>query len=209
VKEIKAVEAYPLYWPEGYKRTRWPTTSRFRGMSIYRSRALIREEVRRLGGLDLIISTNIRTRADGDIYSGAKEPEDSGVAVYFVIPRTLKDVGGDVLKKGKTVCLACDRWRHVWENTYAIAKTIDAMRGIERWGVSELLDRMFKGFLALPATINDPWPAVLKVSEDASLETIKKAYRARAMEVHPDRGGSQEAAARVNRAYEAALAART
>jgi hypothetical protein len=195
VKGIKTKESYPLYWPEGYKRTELRRSSHFKESSLYETRKDLREEVRRLGGKDLIISTNIRTRADGDIYSSAKEPDDPGVAVFFTL-------------RGKPVSFACDLWKRVWENTWAIAKTIDAMRGIDRWGVSELLDRMFKGFLSLPATIDDPWHAVLEVSPDASIETIRAAYRARTMEVHPDRGGSQEESIRVQQAYERALTAR-
>ena len=196
MKEIKTKESFPLYWPEGYKRTQGRRSSHFKGISLFRARQDLREEVRRLGGTDLIISTNIRTRADGDIYSNAKEPDDPGVSVFFTL-------------KGKPVSFACDLWARVWENTWAIAKTIDAMRGIDRWGVSELLDRMFKGFLSLPSTIDDPWPAVLKVSPEATLEEIRKAYRIRSMEAHPDRGGSQDEAARINQAYERAKAARS
>ena len=43
---------------------------------------------------------------------------------------------------------------------------------------------------------------ILKVPPEADLETIKKAYRARAMESHPDRGGSHQAMLEINEAFE-------
>jgi hypothetical protein len=192
MRQIRTVESFPLYWPEGYARTARPLRSSFKPGTIARARSFLRDEVRRIGGIDLVISTNIRTRADGDIYSSAREPDDAGVAVYFTL-------------KGDHMALACDHWRMVWENTWAIAKTIDAMRGIDRWRVSELLARLFKGFLALPASIDDPWHVVLQVAPDASVATIRAAYRARTMEAHPDRGGSQAAMARINNAWDRAL----
>ncbi len=195
MKDIKTIESFPLYWPEGYKRTQRPQSSRFGKLSLYQARNDLKDEVRRLGGQNLVISTNMRTRADGDVYSNAREPDDAGVAVYFGL-------------KGKPVCFACDRWRTVKENTWAIAKTIDAMRGIDRWGVSELLDRMFKGFLALPATIGREWWEVLGLTAAATIEDIRTAYRRKSLESHPDRGGSTEAAAEVNTAYQRALEAR-
>ena len=48
----------------------------------------------------------------------------------------------------------------------------------------------------------DPF-AVLGVDRDADDETIKRAYRHRAKETHPDRGGSDAAFKRVKDAYEA------
>ncbi len=36
------------------------------------------------------------------------------------------------------------------DNIQAIRKTIEAMRGLERWGVSDMLQRTFSGFKALP-----------------------------------------------------------
>ena len=42
----------------------------------------------------------------------------------------------------------------------------------------------------------------LDVEADASQETIKRAYRERVKEVHPDSGGDEETFKRVNRAYE-------
>ena len=196
MKTIETIEAYPLCWPAGIPRTGTRTRSRFgRGSAthtIHRSRFNIRDEVRRLGGQDLIISTDQKLRLDGEPMTSAREPEDTGVAAYFILGK-------------KKVCLACDRWRYLWENVYAIAQTIAAMRSIDRWGVSDLLDRMFTGFVALTPDAGKHWTAVLRIPGDASLAEIKRAFRARMKESHPDVGGDPALAAEINNAYNQAL----
>jgi curved DNA-binding protein CbpA len=47
---------------------------------------------------------------------------------------------------------------------------------------------------------------VLGVSKDASDDEIKRAFRARALVTHPDRGGDAEAFVEVKRAYDALMA---
>ena len=53
-----------------------------------------------------------------------------------------------------------------------------------------------------------PWFAVLGVPAHASEEEIKRAYRKRALETHPDRGGSDEAFRSVQAAFESISARR-
>lgn len=48
------------------------------------------------------------------------------------------------------------------------------------------------------------WPTILSVPSTATPAEIKTAYRKAALSVHPDRGGSTEAMARVNAAYDEA-----
>jgi hypothetical protein len=50
------------------------------------------------------------------------------------------------------------------------------------------------------ASVESVW-AVLGIGRDASEEELKAAYRKRALETHPDRGGSEETFRRVVRAY--------
>lgn len=188
------IEAYPLHWSAGYKRTKSPGFSRFGKHTLYGVRTFLEEEVRRLGGTKLIISTNMKTRNDGGVYANAKEPNDSGVAVYFDF-------------NGAQRCLACDRFRRVWENTYAIAKTIEAMRGIDRWGVSEMLDRMFTGFAAIPedAGKKRPWHQVLNVDPGITADQLRRRYRQIIKEKHPDVGGDPEVFREIMDAYDAGL----
>lgn len=188
--------AYPLTWPAGRQRT--PdyrrTTAKFGDRSFAVARDTLLAEVRRLGGVkQIILSTNVELRQDGLPYAGRRAPDDPGVALYFID------------RKGRQMALACDRWRHIEDNMRAIEKTIEALRGIERWGSGEMLDAAFTGFQALPAAAPTTrhWASVLNVSISASTDEIEFAYRRALMNAHPDRGGSNE---RVH-AVEAAWAA--
>ena len=183
-------ESYPLQWPDGYKRSARPTSSRFGKHTLYDARTYLRAEVERLGGRKLVISTNMKTRNDGDVYSNSKEPADSGVAIYFE-------------RKGKPICIPCDNYSTVWENSYAIARGIAAMRQIERDGIPGFLDRAFTGFAALPAPDSN-WRALLGVDADADFEGVKAAYRRAIAANHPDSGGDSSRAVELNRAWEEA-----
>lgn len=86
----------------------------------------------------------------------------------------------------------------------AIGKTVEAMRGIERWGASDMLDRAFTGFEALAAP--EQWWQVLGVGQSASRDEISRAYREKARTAHPDQGGSDAAMARLNAARDQGIA---
>lgn len=49
------------------------------------------------------------------------------------------------------------------------------------------------------------WSDILGVARGATIDQIQKAYRELAMKRHPDRGGSQEQMAELNRARDAAV----
>ena len=183
------IEAYPLTWPVGKKRQQWPEGSRFRttlGAAIRE----VQNEVSRLGGRDLIISSNLPLRRDGIPYANASQPNDRGVAVYFNY-------------KKRPMCFACDRWKKVEDNMWAIAKTIDALRGIERWGSGQMVEQAFTGFTALSAP-EQPWQ-VLGISSHATKDEVRDAYRRLASEHHPDRGGDEQQMSRINAARDALL----
>lgn len=187
---MSTVEAYPLEWPDNQPRTKRPVSSRYGHHTLREVRDYLTDEVRRLGGRSLVISTNMKTRKDGGVYSNAREPEDSGVAVYFQ-------------RNEKPVCLACDHYARVWENTYAIARTIAALRQISRDGVSDFLDRAFQGFVAIPETTGTSWYDVLGVSPDATEDEIRQAFRSRMKTAHPDtETGSHEQVLELQRAME-------
>lgn len=186
------IEAYPLCWPRGRPRTRRSEQSRFR-VSFARARDGLREEIRRLGGRQLIISTNVPLRRDGLPYASVKEPADRGVAVYFDY-------------QGQSMCFACDKWASVAENIRAIEKTIEALRGIARWGTGDMMERAFTGFAQLEhdGADNSPWWEVLDVDHDASPDSVRQAYRRARRASHPDMGGDSAAFHRVQQAYEQA-----
>lgn len=179
------IEAYPLTWPLGRPRTKWPEQSNF-DVTLGRAIQDVRKEVNLLGGRDLIISSNLPMRRDGLPYANSSQPDDRGVAVYFRY-------------KGKPMCFACDRWKRVEDNMRAIAKTIDALRGIARWGTGDMIQQAFTGFVALPAP-TAWWQTLGLTGPHASRDEIDSAHRRLIMEHHPDRGGNVEKAAEINRA---------
>lgn len=188
----ESVEAYPLAWPDGWTRTpaiaRKPARS-FK-VSTHRARSELYEELRRLGAVGVVLSTNLPIRkSDGQFHIDAREPADPGVAVYFE-------------RNGKPQVLACDHYLGVGTNIRAVGLTIAALRSIERYGATELLERAFTGFKALPAA--KPWHQVLGVEPTAPPAEIEEAYQAEVWNRHPDRGGSTEALQELIAAMQAA-----
>lgn len=194
-------QRYPLYWPEGRprlphyqrERARFETTfARARDEIIHQIGLMVGKYRFQIDAAKIILSTNVPLRQDGLPLAGKKAPEDPGVAVYFVY-------------KGKQVCFACDRWTTVEDNMQAIAKTIDALRGIARWGTGDMLEAAFRGFTALPSQTKN-WRSVLgfAAGERPDAATIEARYRRLAMDAHPDRGGSTERMAQLNKARDEA-----
>jgi len=183
-------EAYPLHWPAGWPRTRHPQPAKFK-VDLGKARQELIWEIERMGGKYPVISCNMPYRKDGlGPLSRSPEPQDRGVAVYF-------------LRGKKQMVFACDRWLSVRSNIRAIQKTIEAMRGIERWGASEMMERAFSAFEALPPP-RSPWE-VLGVPRGANEDAVNTAFRERAKKAHPDVGGSHAAMAELAAAREAAL----
>lgn len=184
--------AYPLQWPEGWPRSKSRHPAQFH-TTMQKAAAGVLREARLLNGKKVVISSNIFiSHATGLPLAKQGQPKDPGVAVYLEV-------------RGKSICIACDRWQKVEHNLRALELTIEAMRGVDRWGASDLLDRMFTGFVALPAATGTvpkrAWNEVLGVHETSSLEQCKQRYRALLREHHPDYGGSTERMAEINAAY--------
>lgn len=193
------IEAHPLYWPEGRKKTpgyhREP--ARFE-TNFARARDNVVHEVELLCGkyskTNLIVSTNIALRRDGLPLANQRQPDDTGVAVYFTY-------------KSNQVCFACDRWKKIEENMQAIAKTIEALRGIARWGTGDMMEAAFKGFTALPSpSAKRTWREVMGFApgEPIDADTLRFRYRKLASEHHPDKGGNHIAFVELGQAYEQA-----
>jgi hypothetical protein len=187
--ELKMVEAYPLSWPVGRVRSRVAVSSKF-DTPTSKAHNLLLGEIQRMGGTHVIVSSNCPLRTDG-IMRMDREPVDSGVAVYFT-------------REGKQMVFACDKYDLVRDNILAIAKTIEALRGIERWGSSDMMERAFSGFKALAPPERDWWD-VLEVRRDASREIVEMHFKALAKTRHPDNGGSEAAMMELNAARAKAL----
>jgi len=149
-----------------------------------------------MGATCIVISTGVPPRRDGLPRSGY-EPDDPGVAVYW----TCLKING----RSQEYAIACDVWDRVRDNLHAVELSVGALRGLARWGASEIVRRAFTGFAALPPAPDDGWwREVLDVRSDATLEQCEAAYRAEAHNAHPDRCGTDEAMKQLNAAIEAA-----
>ncbi|MFA6058940.1 MAG: J domain-containing protein [Taibaiella sp.] len=192
------MQAYPLQWPLGYERSKKRISSRFK-QTMGSAQNQLHAEVKKLCGSqfksnDLIVSTNMRVRQDGLIYAAdlAKKIDDPGVAIYFKY-------------RGQDTSMCCDQYERIWENMYALAMAIDALRSIDRWGVSDFLKKAFTGFAALPEPGESSWPSVLRIATTATKQEIIDAYRNLCKIHHPDVGGDRDEFQKITTAYKEAL----
>lgn len=194
---METTRAYPLYWPEGWPRTEEYKRKRayFKDRSVHVGRRTLADEVRRFGGENLIISSNLELRLDGNPRSGQREPRDVGVAIYF-------------MRNEIESALACDIYTTVEDNLWALCRTIEALRQIERDGSPSLINRAFRGFAALPDPDAKEWFEVLGVDETADNGTIRMAYIRLAKQYHPDAGGDALMFDQVQKAYDLAMGKR-
>lgn len=142
---------------------------------------------------NIIISSNMQYRRDGLPYAKQKKLDDMGVAVYFTYDGQQRVLASDSFDK-----LGCNLW--------AIGKTIEAMRGIDRWGCSTILQKAFTGFTALPAASHEflhTWYDILGVSEDSEPDYVRKQYKELAKKYHPDMiTGDERMFQKITNAYE-------
>lgn len=193
-KTLASIQAYPLQWPLGWQRTKPPRRSPYK-LPLERALQELTTELRLFRAKDFVVSCNVRPRLTG-LPPGGAAPSDPGVAVYW------EDV------KGRPRVMACDAWESVRGNVRAIAITINALRQIERSGASQLLERAFTGFAALPADASpSAWRTVFgwPDGEPVTLETVSTRYRTLARIRHPDAGGSHEDLIQLNRARDDAM----
>lgn len=157
----------------------------------------------------VIITSDLPVKSNGMPYATGRA-DDPAIAVWWAQVKA----DGD----SKERVMACDRYLTPGENLQAIHKSIQALRGLDRWGATEVVERAFAGFTALPAggetSHSREWWEVLEVDpsmlSSAAISTsdltliIKSRYREKARATHPDRGGAPDEASAINNAYEAA-----
>lgn len=191
------VTAYPLMWPPAKARTpsyerkpkRW-------GHTLQRSMANLRDECAAAGIHDYAISLG---RQPGV----ARDWNDVGAVLWF-----MQEIGG----KWYMAFYASDGYRDGPENVKAIAMTIQRLRQVEDYGVYTA-EQAMRGaaYDMLPPPNQAPperdWWDVLGVAPTTPAVVVEAAYKALAKQRHPDRpGGSNEAMAELQRAFEQAKA---
>ncbi len=178
-------DAFPLQWPEGWART--AVSSRRSARYLIGADQATQEMLRelRLLGADrrtIVVSSNVPVTKDGTPYVKHSIPDDPGVAVYW----TTKAFGERVV--------ACDKWNRLHWNVHAIGLALRALRAIDRAGASQILERAFLAFGALPASgvapASRPWWEVFGFTQEMvgvlSMPMVEARYREIAAKVHPD-----------------------
>lgn len=197
------ISAFPLCWPDGWPRAKHRRSSPYKVTTDAALNDLL-GGLRLMGARDIIISSNVPLRRDGTMYRGDHSDQrlrDPGVAVYW----TARLKGGDDAPR----VIPCDVWHTVRENVRALGLAIDYLRGLQRTGAGDILERAFVGFARLPETTggdDDPW-SVLGVARSASRQQLSDRLRELTRTEHPDHGGSTERFSRITRAYHDALGA--
>lgn len=182
------LEGYPLQWPLGWKRSEYPQRSAFR-RTFAKARDELLHEIRLLGGSNVVISSNLKLKRDGFPYANQREPVDSGIAVYFTL-------------FSKQQCIPCDKWKTTTENLVAVGKTINALRGLERWGAKEMVEAAFTGFQALPYDGDSSTQFVDWFANCSTEQELTARYRDLVKSLHPDMGGDPAKFSQMKQQYD-------
>lgn len=185
-------EAYPLQWPQGWPRHKGERDSdnRFKGPTYQWNRVYrgIQDEIRRIGGTNIIVSTDQPLRLDGYPYAQERIIRDPGVAVYF-------------MRNKRPMVMAQDRFWTVIGNMRSLTMAIEGLRQMERHGGAAMMERAFTGFVAIaPPDWKKPWREVFGVKPDWRGD-ITALYREKARNRHPDAGGNDNLMAELNVAF--------
>jgi hypothetical protein len=174
-----STSVYPLAWPPHFPRARHRETPRFKATlaaaleNVRRSITLFaKDSGKSVNGI--VISSNYAL--------GSTNPDDPGVAVYFVWD-------------GLNVCIPVDRYSRIEGNLQAVHHIIEARRVELRHGSLQLIRATFQGFAALPApSSGKPWRDVLGITDtEPLLPEVERAFKQLAAKAHPDNGGSHAA----------------
>lgn len=182
---------YPLVWPEGWVRTVSHSRQRARfavnnnPVSFHAAGKQLMDELRRLGAQQVRLTTNVSLKRDGQP-RGMKEPDDPGASCLFIL-------------SGQQRAFACDRWRRVADNITAMARHVESLRAIERYGVGNL-NQAFAGYAPRLQAAAVEWWLVLGVQKTATPDQVEAAYRQLARTHHPDAGGSAYQMAKLSEA---------
>lgn len=222
---MSAETAYPLYWPANVLRTkersddapfsigsdREDVRRNYVDGQLVERKVKVRvqkrvtlavaverleEQLRMLGAVLPVLSTNLELRLNGLPRAGQSNPSDPGAVIWFTL-------------KGKRMAMPSDHWIQVADNIAALAAHIRATRAIERYGVATV-EQAFSGYVAIEDhTGGIPWRRVLGFKDDdrVTLEAATASYHNKIKRFHTDlAGGSHDQAAELNRAINQARA---
>lgn len=197
------IDAYPCRWPDGWSQT--PDykrqSSRYQ-LDFVRARDDISRQLKLLGAHEIVLTTNIPLRRDGLPLAGQSEPRDPAVAVYWT-ERVWNPQRNDYAYTQRVI--ACDHWQKVKENLRAVGVAIEALRALKRSGATQVSDRAFMGFNALPnPDTKKSWRDVLGFGVSTPTRVmVDQRFRELSLRNHPDHGGSGDMGALVRARDEA------
>lgn len=184
--------SWPLQWPDHIPRTRSGDREKGQFKTSYNDALQNVISSLRLFGKDSgkVISAPVLS-SNTDML-GQNPTGDPGVAVWFSWD-------------GLSVCIPVDRYQTARANLQAIHHVIEARRVELRHGTLHLVRASLKGFLALPSPPSAHWSSVLGISRETTKADVEAAFKRLASVHHPDRGGSDDKMAEINRARAQAL----
>lgn len=160
--------------------------------------ALLEKELGYLDARDVVIEVALQPghiRLDGWPRADAPDPSHPGVAISFASKhgplRYLTDTH--------------EWWRH---NVHAIALGLQALRAVDRYGITHRAEQ-YQGWAALPPATSGAVAAAVGVlarvageepADDLSVEERLSLYRRALKVAHPDQGGTAERFAEVREA---------
>jgi hypothetical protein len=176
------MQPYPLRWPAGWSRTQNPKSSKFLAPTISSATKAIYRELRLMKATGAVITSNMTLTKNGTPHGRQPNIEDTGVAVYFTL-------------KGKPRVMPLDTFIRIEDNLHAAAKSLGAIRDMERWGAAHM-EAAMQGYTALPETassanIASSWVEIMGLQDMPSftLNDLRDAYKRLANKYHPDRPG--------------------
>lgn len=202
-------EAYPLHWPEGWPRTapgRRTHNWQLKRATFDSARRDLYNELRLLKANGIVLSTSIPLRIDGGHYATQRPVDgDPGIAVYFTL-------------RVKQMAMARDCYDNTAQNLRSLGMAVEHLRGLERHGGAQMLERAFAGFAQLPPPGGSAdvgmvyWRRELGLTEIATsglarsdlLVLAEARHREKAKLAHPDQGGDAIQMIRLNMAIKQA-----
>jgi len=192
-------------------RTRFPERSRFRS-SWAITLAELSYEIERLGGTSWVLQIDVSDydlRKDGGMRANARPPSSHAIRINF----TAKAKG--------PLSFAIDRYDDWRDNVRAVAKTLEALRAVDRYGVATAGEQ-YRGWTAIsnrPAEMSREqaaefiahWAGVAGFADVVAEiaqggEDLRTAYYAAAKRAHPDvTGDDGDTMARLNAARDLLL----
>lgn len=187
-------QAYPLQWPNGWERAKSRRTGDHFKVTFDQTRRELYEELTKLKAQHVVVSSWLPLRIDGTPRGDAARMKlpDPGIAVYFEL-------------RGRRMCMARDAFETVVANMRSVGLALAHLRGLERHGGAQMMDRAFEGFAQLPSLDSVHCFQTLGIRADATVDEIEFAFRRLARKAHPDKGGSHEAMAELTAARTQAL----